>query len=47
MMRPEKYLDYGDVRHVSDTMTQDILQFRALQKGEDKRFCDLDHFVKT
>ena len=42
-----EYLDsiYGDVRYVSDTITQDIVQFKALQEGEDARFCDLVHFV--
>lgn len=31
------YLDsiYGDPRFVSDTITQDLVKFRALQKGED------------
>ncbi len=40
-----QYLDsiYGDVRHVSDTITQDIAQFKALQEEEDARFCDLVH----
>ena len=43
-----KYLDsiYWDVRHVSDTITQDISQFKALQEEEDARFCDLVHLVK-
>ena len=43
-----QYLDsfYGDVRHVSDTITQDIAQFKALQEEEDARFCDLVHLVK-
>ena len=43
-----QYLDsiYGDVRHVSDTITQDIAQFKALQVEEDARFCDLVHLVK-
>jgi hypothetical protein len=42
-----EYLDsiYGDVRYVSDTITQDIVQFKALQEGEDARFCDLVHLV--
>jgi len=31
---------------VSDTVTQDIVQFKALQEGEDARFCDLVHLVK-
>lgn len=43
-----EYLDsiYGDPRFVSDTVTQDIMQFKALQDGEDARFCDLVHLVK-
>ena len=43
-----EYLDsiYGDPRFVSDTITQDILKFRALQNNEDARFCDLVHLVK-
>ncbi|XP_068747415.1 uncharacterized protein [Montipora capricornis] len=42
------YLDsiYGDPRFVSDTVTQDIIPFKALQDGEDARFCDLVHLVK-
>ena len=42
------YLDsiYGDPRFVSDTITKDIVKFRALQPGEDARFCDLVHLVK-
>ena len=42
------YLDsiYGDPRFVSDTITQDIVKFRALQPNEDARFCDLVHLVK-
>lgn len=42
-----EYLDsiYGDVRYVSDTITQDIVQFKALQEGEDARFCDLVHLI--
>ena len=42
-----EYLDsiYGDVRYVSDTITQDIVQFKALQEGKDVRFCDLVHLV--
>ena len=42
------YLDsiYGDPRFVSDTITQDIVKFRALQPSEDARFCDLVHLVK-
>ena len=43
-----EYLEafYGDPRFVSDTVTQDIVQFKALQEGEDARFCDLVHLVK-
>lgn len=43
-----EYLDaiYGDPRHVSDTVTQDIVKFKALQNGDDSRFCDLVHLVK-
>ena len=43
-----EYLDsiYGDPRFVSDTITQDIVKFRALQNGEDARVCDLVHLVK-
>ena len=43
-----EYLDsiYGDPRFVSDTVTQDIVKFKALQEGEDTRFCDLVHLVK-
>jgi hypothetical protein len=43
-----EYLDsiYGDARFVSDTITQDIVKFKALQDGEDARFCDLVHLVK-
>ena len=43
-----QYLDsiYWDVRHVSDTITQDISQFKALQEEEDARFCDLVHLMK-
>ena len=39
-----EYLDsiYGD----SDTVTQDIVKFKALQEGEEARFCDLVHLVK-
>ena len=43
-----EYLDsfYDDPRFVSDTITQDIVKFRALQNGEDARFCDLTHLVR-
>ena len=37
---------YGDPRFFSDTITQDIVKFRALQNGEDARFCDLTHLVR-
>ena len=35
-----------DARFVSDTITQDIVKFKALQQGENARFCDHVHFVK-
>jgi len=43
-----EYLDSicGDRRFVSDTITQDIVQFKVLQEREDARFCDLIHLVK-
>ena len=43
-----EYLDsiYGDARFTSDTISQDIAKFKALQDGEDARFCDLLHLVK-
>ena len=43
-----EYLDaiYGDPRFVSDTITQDIVKFKALEEGEDVRFCDLVHLVR-
>ena len=43
-----EYLDsiYGEMRFISDTITQDIVKFRALQDGEDARFCDLAHLVR-
>ena len=31
---------------MSDTITQDIVKFRAIRDGEDARFCDLVHLVK-
>ena len=31
---------------MSDTVTQDIVRFKALNDGEDARFCDLVHLVK-
>ena len=41
------YLDsiYGDPRFIADTITQDISKFKALQDGEDGRFCELVHLV--
>ena len=43
-----EYLDaiYGDPRFVSDTITQDIVKFKALEEREDVRFCDLVHLVR-
>ena len=43
-----EYFDsiYGVLQFISDTVTQDIVQFKALQDGEDTRFCDLVHLVK-
>ncbi|XP_046862937.1 uncharacterized protein LOC124456562 [Xenia sp. Carnegie-2017] len=43
-----EYLDsiYRDPRYVSDTITQDIVKFKALETGEDARFCDLVHLVR-
>ena len=43
-----EYLDaiYGDPRFVSDTITLDIVKFKALEEGEDVRFCDLVHLVR-
>ena len=42
------YLDqnYGDPRIVSDVVTSDIERFKALQTGEDHRFCDLVNLVR-
>ncbi|CAB4025983.1 hypothetical protein AWC38_SpisGene18824, partial [Paramuricea clavata] len=42
-----EYLDsiYGDPRFIADTITQDISKFKALQDGEDARFCELIHLV--
>ena len=37
---------YGDARFFSDTITQDIVKFKAPQQEEDDRFCDLVHLVK-
>ena len=31
---------------MSDTVKQDIVRFKALNDGEDARFCDLVHLVK-
>ena len=41
------YLDaiYGDPRYVSYTVTQDIVNFKRLDNGDDTRFCDLVHLV--
>ena len=43
-----EYLDsiYGDPRFVSDTITEDIVRFKALSDGEDARFCDLVHLIR-
>ena len=43
-----EYLDaiYGDPRVVSDSVTQDLNKFKALQDGEDSRFCELVHLVR-
>ncbi len=38
--------DIRDPRFVSDTITQDIVKFKALEAGEDARFCDLVHLVR-
>ena len=42
------YLDqnYGDPRIVSDTVTADLERFKAIQPGEDHRFCDLVNLVR-
>jgi hypothetical protein len=42
-----EYLDsiYGDPRFIADKITQDISKFKALQDGEDARFCELVHLV--
>ena len=42
------YLDqnYGDPRIVSDVVTSDIERFKAVQSGEDHRFCDLVNLVR-
>ena len=41
------YLDaiYGDPRYVSYAVTQDIVNFKRLDNGDDTRFCDLVHLV--
>lgn len=31
---------------MSDTITKDIVKFRALHPDKNARFCDLDHLVK-
>ena len=43
-----KYLDqnYGDPRVVSDTITSDLEKFKAIQPGEDNRFCELVNLVR-
>ena len=43
------YLDqnYGDPRIVSDVFTSDIERFKAVQTGEDHRFCDLVNLVRN
>ena len=43
-----EYLDaiYGDPRVVSDSVTQDLNKFKALQDGEDSSFCELEHLVR-
>lgn len=43
-----KYLDrnYGDPRVISDTITADLEKFRALQPGDDHRFCELVNLVR-
>lgn len=43
-----KYQDsiYGDPRFVSDTVTQEIMQFTVLKDGEEARFCDVVHLVE-
>ena len=43
-----RYLDqnYGDPRVISDTITADLEKFKAIQPGEDHRFCDLVNLVR-
>ena len=43
------YLDqnYGDPRVVSDVITADLERFKAIQLGEDHRFCDLVNLVRS
>jgi len=43
------YLDsiYGYPRFMSDAITQDIVKFKALQPGEEARFCGLVHLILT
>ena len=36
---------YGDPNHVSDTVTQNIMNFRKLENRDDARFCTLVHLV--
>ena len=42
------YLDqiYGDPRVVSYVVTADLEQFKAIQPGEDHRFCELVNLVR-
>ena len=42
-----KYLDqnYGDRRVISDIVSGDVEKFKAIQPGEDNRFCDLVNLV--
>ena len=42
------YLDqnYGDPRVVSDVVTADLERFKAIQPGEDHRFCELVNLVR-
>ena len=43
-----EYLDsvYGDPRYIADAIVNDINKFKALQDGEDGRFCDFVHLVR-
>lgn len=42
------YLDqnYGDPRVVSDVVTADLERFKAIQPGEDHRFCEFVNLVR-